>query len=146
MRECEHTKAICDCIDWKQNSSGLWVSHLVSNFEFTGFEFEYTSLEAAEERRLCKVGRCRICGKRMCYSGTLPSDVTGNGLLLAVYRKMHQMWNGPRDKIPDSFVDFHGMFFRAFHEADHNTVRKWLLEIKDQGFSILSRYESREDT
>ncbi len=48
MRECKHKSSLCDCIDWKNDDLALRLNHFSQNFEFAGFELEYTSLEAAE--------------------------------------------------------------------------------------------------
>ena len=62
MRECEHKQSMCHCIDWEKDDLADKIHHVISNFEFTGFELNYTTLEPEKGRLLCKVGRCRTCG------------------------------------------------------------------------------------
>ena len=48
MRECERKETLCTCVDWETGDLEKRIHHLVCNFEFTGFELEYTTLEPAE--------------------------------------------------------------------------------------------------
>ena len=126
MRDCEHKQSLCGCIDWKRDDIALLVNHLMKYFEFTGFELEYASLEQPESCRLCKVGRCRFCGKRLCIGGKLSTQGTSDELLSGVFRRAFQMWNAGDKNLPDGAECFTDLFVSLFHEADRERVNKWL--------------------
>lgn len=144
MRECKHKSSLCDCIDWKNDDLALRLNHFSQNFEFAGFELEYTSLEAAEERRLCKVGRCRTCGKRLCFDKELPTQDTVDGLLAKIYRWMYQLWKGPGEKLPEGLANFREMFLNLFHEDDQELVREWLSRPENQNVHQMYRNSGEE--
>ena len=126
MRECEHKQSLCGCIDWKKDDLALQVNHLMSNFEFTGFELEYTTLEPEENRRLCKIGRCRVCGKQLCIGTRLSAQVTPDTLLTEIYRWVFRTWNAANERLPDGVNCFQDMFSALFHEPDLEFVQEWL--------------------
>ncbi len=126
MPECNHKGELCSCVNWKKEDLTVQVNFLMNHFEFTGFELEYTTLEPEENRRLCKVGRCRACGKRLCLGTGLPVQATVYDLLAAIYRWMFQMWYGPRERLPEGAECFSDMFLSLFHEPDRTLVSEWL--------------------
>ena len=144
MRECEHKQSMCSCIDWKKDDLALQVNHLVNNFDFTGFELEYTTLGPEENRRLCKIGRCRVCGKQLCIGTKLPAQDTVDGLLAKIYRWMYQMWNAPRKALPDGILDFRTMFLALFHDEDLELVREWLSRPENQTIHRMYRNSGKE--
>ena len=57
---------LCRCIDWPDEDFDVEIDHFIRNFEFLHVELEYASLDAREPVRVCRIGRCRVCGGRMC--------------------------------------------------------------------------------
>jgi len=84
MPECDHKGELCSCVNWQKEDLAVQVNFLMNHFEFAGFELEYTTLEPEEGRRLCKIGRCRACGKRLCLGTGLPAQGTVHELLTAI--------------------------------------------------------------
>ena len=126
MRECEHKQSMCHCIDWKNDDIAIQVNHLMNYFEFSGFELKYTTLEPEEGRRLCKIGRWRICGGDLCIGRELPSQATPDELLTEIYRWMFQMWSAQNERLPANVNCFRDMFISLFHESDREFVQEWL--------------------
>ncbi len=126
MQECKHKQSLCDCIDWKNDDLTAQVNHLMNYFNFSAFELKYTTLEPEENRRLCKVGRCRICHSDLCIGKELPGQAKSDELLTEVYRWMFQMWNPSRDSLSDGTNCFTDMFLSVFHENDREFVSEWL--------------------
>ena len=91
MRECEREDMLCTCVDWGKDDLAARIHHIICNFEFTGFGLEYTTLERPEGRRLCRIGRCRVCGKRLCYGDDLPAQSTPDDLLADIFHRTFQM-------------------------------------------------------
>jgi len=126
MPKCEHKSELCSCVNWQKEDLAVQVNFLMNHFEFTRFELEYTTLEPEEGRRLCKIGRCRACGKRLCLGTGLPAQGTVHELLTAIYRWMFQMWYGPWERLPEGVECFSDMFLSLFHESDRDLVSEWL--------------------
>ena len=123
-RKC--SQLLCTCIDWKNDDLTMQVNHLMNYFDFTDFELKYTTLEPEENRRLCKVGRCRICHKDLCIGKELPGQTKSDELLTEVYRWIFQMWNPSHDRLLDGADCFSDMFLSVFHESDQEFVSEWL--------------------
>lgn len=135
MRECEHKQPLCDCVDWKTDDLAVRIDHIMRNFEFAGFELEYAALETEGNRRLCKIGRCRTCGKRLCIGTRLTAQDTADGLLAEIFRWTLQMWNAADEKLPDGAECFTDMFLSLFHESDREFVREWVDHHAENGCS-----------
>ena len=110
MQECKQNTPLCQCIDWKSGDITVGVNHLMHHFDFQCFELEYSTLEPEENRRMCKIGRCLVCGKRLCIGRALPAECSADVFLSEVYNWMFQMWKGPRERLPDGVNCFRDMF------------------------------------
>lgn len=128
MQECKHKGSLCRCVDWKKDDLDVMIHHMAGNFEFTGFELEYTTLWPEEGRRLCKIGRCLACGKRLCTGGELPGQCRPDDLLAEIFRQTFQLWNGDSECLPDGAETFSDLFLSLFHEPDREFVSGWLAQ------------------
>ena len=126
MRECEREDMLCTCVDWGKDDLAARIHHIICNFEFTGFGLEYTTLERPEGRRLCRIGRCRVCGKRLCYGADLPAQSTPDDLLADIFHRTFQMWRDAPEHLPAGAECFTDLFVSLFHEADRERVNEWL--------------------
>ncbi len=126
MRDCERKDPLCGCIDWQQDDLAARIHHIICNFEFTGFELEYTALKPGEDCRLCRIGRCRVCGKRLCFGDDLPTQSTSDDLLTEIFRRTFREWMDSKERQLDGADCFTDLFLALFHEGDHEFVRKWL--------------------
>lgn len=126
MRGCECEELLCTCVDWGKDDLAARIHHIICNFEFTGFELEYTTLERPEGRRLCRIGRCRACGKRLCYGDDLPTQSTPDDLLADIFHQTFQMWRDAPEHLPAGAECFTDLFVSLFHEADRERVNEWL--------------------
>lgn len=126
MRDCEREEPLCTCVDWKTGELDKRIHHLVCNFELTGFDLEYTTLEPEEGRLLCKIGRCRTCGKRLCFSEELPVQSTPDDLLAEIFRRAFRMWMDSNERLPGGMDCFTDLFLSLFHESDREFVCEWM--------------------
>lgn len=126
MQECQHKQSMCDCIDWKKHDLDVELTHIRENFEFTGYELEYTTLEPEEGRRVCTVGRCRVCGKCLCIGLGLPDQVPADTLLASLYHWLYVNLVMPGLKQPDGAASFQETFLSLFHQSDQEYVREWM--------------------
>ncbi len=129
MQECNQKIPLCRCIDWKKTDLVLQVNHLMTNFEFTGFDLAYNTLEPEQNRRLCKIGRCRICGQRLCIGTKLPDQSTADELVAEIYHWIYRMWEGPHGPA----TGFQESFLSLFRKSDREFVRDWM---KRRGLSV----------
>lgn len=126
MQECAHKTELCQCISWEGENLVLGVNHLMYHFVFERFELEYSTLEQLKDCRLCKVGCCSICGKRLCIGSFLPSQNEVDKCLREIYQWVFQMWKGPHGPLPEEATCFRDMFLSLFHEVDRDAVSDWL--------------------
>lgn len=126
MRDCGHKELLCSCIDWEKDDLDSKLLHVINNFELTGFELEYTTLERPEGRLLCKVGCCRVCGKRLCIGEDLPDESAPDDLLADIFRRTFRMWNTGGKCLPDGVNTFTDLFLSLFHEPDREFAGEWL--------------------
>ena len=131
MRECERKETLCTCVDWKTGELDERIHHLVCNFELTGFDLEYTTLEPEAGRYLCRIGRCRVCGKRLCYGDELPAQSTPDDLLAEIFRRTFQMWLDSNERLPGGMDCFTGLFLSLFHESDREFVCEWMEQLAE---------------
>ena len=125
-RECKCSQSLCTCIDWKNDDLAVRVNHVLYHFEFQRFKLEYATLEPEEDRRLCKIGRCRTCGGDLCIGRELPGHVEPDELLTEIYRWMLQTWDASHDGLVSGADCFTDMFLSVFHESDQEFVNEWL--------------------
>ena len=109
MPTCQKKDQLCRCIDWPDEDFDVEIDHFIRNFEFLHVELEYASLDAREPVRVCRIGRCRVCGGRMCDGTTLPPEKTVRELMPTICLLA-------------------GLAFQLFHEEDQAFAKQWLSE------------------
>ena len=90
MPTCQKKDQLCRCIDWPDEDFDVEIDHFIRNFEFLHVELEYASLDAREPVRVCRIGRCRVCGGRMCDGTTLPPEKTVRELMPTLFHEEDQ--------------------------------------------------------
>lgn len=130
---------LCDCPERQAEDFIVMLVHYTQNFVLEGWALKYDTLEApGVDSLLCRYGRCRVCGKRLCACTDIPDDKTGDSFLAAVYRRMYQLWYGHGRPLPEPYQNFREMYLALFHEADQAFVSEWLNHPENQ--DILSMY------
>ena len=125
MKEpCNQSLPLCSCADRSDFSELL--EHMMQNFRFDHFELEYHTLAPEAERRLCLVGACGKCAKRLCYGTELPENEPPEQLLESICAWTHQVWRFVRSDLPDNADSFQKVFLELFHAEDRAFVRDWL--------------------
>lgn len=141
MNECWlhiNKEDFCDCPEHHAEDFIVSVLHLAHNIVLQGWALKYDTLDApGADSCLCRYGRCRICGKRLCACTDIPGDKTGDSFLAAVYRWMYQIWYG--HPLPEPFKTFREMFSALFHEADKPFVDEWLKRPENASVSQMYR-------
>lgn len=102
-----------------------------SNIDTWHWLLAYTSLEPEPGRRLCRVGKCRSCGKLYCDSLEISADKGVDAFLACVYRLFslsvyhHRPQLRPRDVFQEAYL-------KLFREADRPFVTAWLERPENQ--------------
>lgn len=123
-KTCNTPEPLCRCINWGDEDFDVEIDHLIRNFEFLRFALEYDALEPGKLVRFCEIGRCRICGGRMCVGSTWPAAKSTDDLMDMICRRADQHI-GNRS-LPTGIHSYQEMFPLLFHEADREFARGWL--------------------
>lgn len=142
---CEHPTALCQCVDWKEDRLDVQIAHFMEQFEFLGFELQYTTLEPEKGRKLCKIGRCCTCGGRLCLGTVLPPDACADDLLAEICRWMYQMWAGSHKPLSPGSASFREMFLSVFHEEDREFAGAWMSKPENQRLCRMYRHTEKEE-
>lgn len=128
MPTCQKKDQLCRCIDWPDEDFDVEIDHFIQNFEFLHVELEYASLDAREPVRVCRIGRCRICGGRMCSGSTLPSEKTVRELMPTIFLFAGLAFRQFEYSLPAGTDSFQALFPTLFHEEDQAFAKQWLSE------------------
>lgn len=130
----------CDCPDLLDADFGRRICHWAHNFELLGWALKYVTLDApGADSRLCRYGRCRACGKRLCADLCIPVEKSGDSFLAAAYRWMNQLWHGMGSPLPNHYQTFREMFLALFHEGDKPFISEWLARPENQNVMQMYR-------
>lgn len=118
MPTCQKKDQLCRCIDWPDEDFDVEIDHFIRNFEFLHVELEYASLDAREPVRVCRIGRCRVCGGRMCDGTTLPPEKTVRELMPTICLLAGLAFQQFGYPLPAGTSSFREVFPTLFHEED----------------------------
>ena len=116
MPTCQKKDQLCRCIDWPDEDFDVEIDHFIRNFEFLHVELEYASLDAREPVRVCRIGRCRVCGGRMCDGTTLPPEKTVRELMPTICLLAGLAFQQFGYPLPAGTSSFREVFPTLFHE------------------------------
>lgn len=139
-RSCPHeADALCTCRALKERGKDIigLLTHIRENMKDVEWELDYTDLSRPEKRRLCLVGKCRICGGRLCQELDASDKLAGDDFLAAIYRHLYQVHNARGRYM--SRQEFRDRFIRMFHEADRAFICEWLDRPENQHVSRMYR-------
>ena len=137
-KSCQNHAPLCRCTDWQKESEEKRLAHFSQNFVFQRMKLEYESLDQASAIRLCKIGRCRECGGRLCVGTTLHSGLPLDERLLVIALLAIQSM---KDAQTDSGSIIEGLA-AMFHKDDRVIVSAWLSRAENQ--MLLQMYQNKE--
>lgn len=126
-RSCPHeADALCTCRALKERDKDIigLLTHIRENMTDVEWALDYTDLSRPEKRRLYLVGKCRICGGRLCQELNASDELAGNDFLTAVSRHLHQYYFAEDRRITQ--YEFCERFAHMFHPQDREWVREWM--------------------
>ncbi len=124
QESCSPSLPLCICS--KNMNTFQILSHMLQNLRFGHFELAYHSLEPEKGRRLCMIGLCRQCGKRLCYGVELPEHESPESLLFIIYHWCLQLWMVKEFRSAEDERDFRTVFLNLFHKKDQELAQAWL--------------------
>lgn len=145
-RLCPHkAEELCACKSLRERDQDIigLLAHIHENMTDVEWDLDYTDLSRPEKRRLCLVGRCRICGGRLCHELDASDELAGNDFLAAIYRSLYQVHN-PGGRYMPSW-EFRVRFIQMFHEPDQGFVREWLDRPENQHISQMYHRSVKSD-
>lgn len=114
---------MCSCKPVRERNGDIvaLIQHLSEKICDVEWLLDYTDIQKAEHRRLCRAGICRTCGGVLCHELDASDNLAGDDFLSAVYRNLYQL--AGRDM---SYTGFQNRFVKMFHQQDQPYVRDWL--------------------
>ena len=126
QERCNNQAPLCQCVDWHEGDLSVQINHIIDHFEFVGFELQDTDLEPEDAPRLCKIGRCRLCGRRLCLGVRLTRGGQTQDFIQQIYTWMRQVWNEDKDPLPPGVESLDDMFLSLFQGKDRETASRFL--------------------
>jgi len=99
----------------------------------------YTTLDAEPGRKLCRISRCKKCGKMYCEGSGIPEDKSGDSFLAVVYRWFYQEAYNIKREIVSPKSKFNEEFLKLFDDKDKPFVEDWLKLLENQDIMQMYR-------
>lgn len=120
------SETLCSCDSVQSGEVLQIVFHMAENMEDIRWELDYKSLADLSDYRLCMVGRCRQCGRRLCASQEIDGVLTTEEFLDGVYQGLKRFHEHIGE--PLSHAAFREKFAAMFHAEDRPFVEDWLMQ------------------
>lgn len=125
----EHEK-LCSCPPVTCRDALGMAAHLAENMEKVQWSLNYNSLKDIKPYQLCLVGKCRICGGRLCMEQRRVEADSTDGFLAAVYRHLYHFHRSIGQDLPRAA--FRTKFVEMFRKEDRAAVEDWLSRPENQ--------------
>ena len=129
-KKCERTKhrdeheRLCSCPPVTCRDALGMAAHLAENMEQVQWSLTYNSLKDIKPYQLCLVGKCRICGGRLCMEQRPVEADSTDGFLAAVYRHLYHFHRSIGQCLPRAA--FRTKFVEMFRKEDRAAIEDWL--------------------
>lgn len=110
-------------------------AHLAENMEQVQWSLTYNSLKDIKPYQLCLVGKCRICGGRLCMEQRPVEADSTDGFLAAVYRHLYHFHRSIGQDLPRAA--FRTKFVEMFRKEDRAAVEDWLSMPENQSIHAM---------
>lgn len=125
---CEHCnhgqEPLCTCGPVQGGDSFQMAVHLAENMTDVDWHLTYNSLKDIHPYQLCMVGKCKVCGGRLCIEQKTFGIVTTDDFLAAAYRHLYQFHHDLAQ--PLSTKAFREKFVEMFRKEDRAAIEDWL--------------------
>lgn len=122
---CRHEhERLCSCPPVTCGDALGMAAHLAENMEQVQWSLTYNSLKDIKPYQLCLVGKCRICGGRLCMEQRPVEADSTDGFLAAVYRHLYHFHRSIGQCLPRTA--FRTKFVEMFRKEDRAAIEDWL--------------------
>ena len=122
---CRHEhERLCSCPPVTCRDALGMAAHLAENMEQVQWSLTYNSLKDIKPYQLCLVGKCRICGGRLCMEQRPVEADSTDGFLAAVYRHLYHFHRSIGQCLPRAA--FRTKFVEMFRKEDRAAIEDWL--------------------
>ncbi len=122
---CRHEhERLCSCPPVACRDALGMAAHLAENMEQVQWSLTYNSLKDIKPYQLCLVGKCRICGGRLCMEQRPVEADSTDGFLAAVYRHLYHFHRSIGQCLPRAA--FRTKFVEMFRKEDRAAIEDWL--------------------
>ncbi len=124
-KHCQHECGpLCSCTPVVFGDAFQMAVHLAENMTDVDWCLTYNSLIDVNPYQLCLVGKCRICGGRLCIEQKPFGIITTDDFLAAAYRHLYQFHHNLAQ--PLSAKEFRAKFVEMFRKEDRTAIEDWL--------------------
>ena len=133
---CRHEhERLCSCPPVTCRDALGMAAHLAENMEQVQWSLTYNSLKEIKPYQLCLVGKCRICGGRLCMEQRPVEADSTDGFLAAVYRHLYHFHRSIGQDLPRAA--FRTKFVEMFRKEDRAAVEDWLSRLENQSIHAM---------
>ena len=133
---CRHEhERLCSCQPVTCRDALGMAAHLAENMEQVQWSLTYNSLKDIKPYQLCLVGKCRICGGRLCMEQRPVEADSTDGFLAAVYRHLYHFHRSIGQDLPRAA--FRTKFVEMFRKEDRAAVEDWLSRLENQSIHAM---------
>lgn len=133
---CRHEhERLCSCPPVACRDALGMAAHLAENMEQVQWSLTYNSLKDIKPYQLCLVGKCRICGGRLCMEQRRVEADSTDGFLAAVYRHLYHFHRSIGQDLPRAA--FRTKFVEMFRKEDRAAVEDWLSRLENQSIHTM---------
>lgn len=137
-KHCNHgQEALCSCAPVQGGDPFRMAVHLAENMSDVDWRLTYNSLKDINPYQLCMVGKCRVCGGRLCIEQKPFGIITTDDFFAAAYRHLYQFHHNLAQ--PLSHADFRSKFVEMFRKEDRAAVEEWLAQPENQSVHTMYR-------
>ena len=137
-KKCRHERRdLCSCRPVQKGNVIELAAHMAANMKDVEWELDYKSLETVMYGRLCLVGKCKVCGGRLCIEQKPFDARTTDDFLLAAYHRLDQFHHNVAPALPDE--EFRKRFVEMFRADDASVIREWLSRPENQSVQAMHR-------
>ena len=128
MSECllKLDAEFCTCPERRSKNAVESFLYVQAHMEVERWQLQYRSLVGKEDRRLCRIGTCRVCGKALCEGLLLDEALTREAVLADAWRllKLEARMTNHASLIANP-ICAENLFVSMFHDADQAVAHTW---------------------
>ena len=140
---CTHgLESLCTCEPVREGDSFRMAVHLAENMTDVDWRLTYNSLMDINPYQLCMVGKCGICGGRLCIELKPFGNIITDDFLAGAYRHLYQFHFNLAQHLPHKA--FRDKFVEMFRQEDRTTIEKWLARPENQTVHTMYRRSKKK--